>query len=562
MERARLNRRYFMGTAVALGALGALRIQPALAQAVAPGSTATGEPYQTVEIAQGVLRGGHSRGALAFKGIPYAGSVSGKNRFVEAPPAPHWSGVRDALSLGAPSLQKVGGSFGEAEPAGSEDCLVLNVWTPAVNDGKKRPVMFYIHGGGYHSGSAGAPSQDGAHLAANYDVVVVACNHRLGLLGYMYLADLGGSAYATSGNQSMLDLVAALRWVKENITAFGGDPGNVMIFGESGGGFKTGTLLAMPAAHGLFHKASVESGAALTRLSRAQATDTAQRVLKGLGIGSNELHKLADIPGQAFIDIQGAADQGKGPLVDPNDPKSDLLHRANFTRPGSWGPVVDGTILPASPFDPVATPVSADIPMMVGHNRDEATFFNMGRPDTFSMDDTALKARLAKEFGEYADRIEATYRGIYPDRSPSQLYIAIASDVWFGNDTITAAERKSAQPAPVYLYRYDYQSDFVIPGTSYPFGAGHASEINMKFDNYDLRGLQGSGPGVAKASRNMSEMWATFARTSKPAVAGQPDWPRYDLTTRPTMVIDVDCHVESDLEGAARQMWESIGPAI
>ncbi len=200
--------------------------------------------------------------------------------------------------------------------------------------------------------------------------------------------------------------------------------------------------------------------------------------------------------------------------------------------------------------------------MMVGHNRDEATFFNMGRPDTFSMDDAGLKARLAKEFGEYADRIETTYRGIYPERSPSQLYIAIASDVWFGNDSITAAARKSAQPAPVYAYRYDYQSDFIIPGTSYAFGAGHASEINMKFYNYDLRGLQGSGPGVAKASRNMSEMWATFARTSKPAAAGQPDWPRYDLKTRPTMVIDVDCHVESDLEGAARQMWESIGPAV
>ena len=561
MERVLMNRRSLLNTAVALGAMGALP-RVASAEPSVSGSTATTEPFVTVKIAQGSLRGGHSRGALAFKGIPYAGSVTGKYRFLKAPSAPHWSGVRDALKLGPPTLQKPGGSFGENEPAGSEDCLVLNVWTPAVDDGKKRPVMFYIHGGGYHTGSAGAPSQDGAHLASAYDVVVVACNHRLGLLGYMYLGDLGGEKYATSGNQSMLDLVAALGWVRDNITTFGGDPGNVMIFGESGGGFKTGTLLAMPSAHGLFHKASVESGAALTRLTRDQATDTTLRVLKGLGIDRNELHRLVDVPAQAFIDIQIAADQGKGALVDPNDPKSTRLHRANFIRPGAWGPVVDGKVLPGNPFDPVATPVSANIPMMVGHNRDEATFFNMGRPDTFSMDDASLKARLAAEFGQYADRIETTYRGIYPEKGPSDLYIAIASDVWFGNDSLTAAERKSAQPAPVYRYRYDYQSDFVIPGTNYKFGAGHASEINMKFYNYDLRGLQGSGPGVAKASRNMSEMWARFARTSKPGAAGQPDWPRYDQATRETMVIDVDCHVEKDLESDARRLWEDIGPSV
>jgi para-nitrobenzyl esterase len=422
--------------------------------------------------------------------------------------------------------------------------------------------MFYIHGGGYHSGSAGAPSQDGARLAATYDVVVVACNHRLGLLGYMYLGDLGGDAYATSGNQSMLDIIAALRWVKANIAVFGGDPGNVMIFGESGGGFKTGTLLAMPAARGLFHKASVESGAALTRLTREQATDTALRVLKGLGLSPADLHKLAEVPSQAFVDIQVQAEQGRGALVDINDPKIELLHRANFDRPGSWGPVVDGVVLPTHPFDPLVSPLAADIPLMVGHNRDESTFFNMARPDTFTMDNTALKARLTREFGEYADRIEATYRRLHPGYSPSQLYIAISSDVWFGNDSVTVAERKSRQPAPVYRYRLDYQSDFVIPGTQYRFGAGHASDINLKFCNYDLRGLHGGGPGAEKAARNMSEMWATFARTSHPGAMGQPDWPRYDRTTRQTMLIDVECRVASDLEGEVRQMWESIGPVV
>src|SRR5690242_5341393 len=199
--------------------------------------TQTVGPFIEVEINSGRIRGGHSRGALAFKGIPYAGSVSGRNRFKEAPKVTPWTGVRDATRLGPPAMQGPGTTYGEHEPACSEDCLVLNVWTPAVRDGGRRPVMFYCHGGGFTAGSGGQNIQDGAHLAATYDVVVVASNHRLGLFGYLYLGELGGSEYATSGNQGMLDIVAALSWVKENIATFGGDPGNVMVFGESGGGF-------------------------------------------------------------------------------------------------------------------------------------------------------------------------------------------------------------------------------------------------------------------------------------------------------------------------------------
>jgi carboxylesterase type B len=220
------------------------------------------------EIGSGKIRGGHSRGALAFKGIPYAGPVSGSNRFKAAPKVTPWTGVRDAIWLGPPAMQGPGTTYGQYEPAYSENCLVLNVWTPAVNDGGKRPVMFYCHGGGFATGSGGQSTQDGAHLAANYDVVVVATNHRLGILGYLYLGELGGEEYATSGNQGMLDIVAALSWVKENIATFGGDPNNVMAFGESGGGNKTCTLMAMPSAHGLFHKAGVQSGAMLRGLPK------------------------------------------------------------------------------------------------------------------------------------------------------------------------------------------------------------------------------------------------------------------------------------------------------
>ena len=299
---AGFNRRTILTGAGALAASGLWR--PAFAQTSTfdTVSTLTTAPFVEVETANGRLRGGHSRGALAFKGIPYAGPVDGRNRFKAPPPPVSWTGVRDALVLGAPSVQPPHTTYGENEPGYSENCLSLNVWTPAC-DGRKRPVMFYNHGGGYATGSAGSRGQDGAHLAATYDVVVVASNHRLGLLGYLYLGELGGDDYATSGNQGVLDIVAALTWVKTNIASFGGDPGNVMLFGESGGGFKTGTLLAMPAAKGLFHKASIESGPALTRMDKAIATETARRVLKGLGIGPNDLHKLAEAPAQAILDI-------------------------------------------------------------------------------------------------------------------------------------------------------------------------------------------------------------------------------------------------------------------
>ena len=542
----------------AAGAFGLIRV--AGAQGLSNSTVTTG-PDIEVEIADGRLRGGHSRGALAFKSIPYAGSVTGAARFREAPPVVPWSGVRDARHLGAPSLQKPKSTYGEQEPAYAEDCLVLNVWTPAVNDGRKRPVMYYCHGGGFATGSAGSTAQDGARLAATYDVVVVATNHRLGLLGYLYLGELGGADWATSGNQGMLDLVAGLRWVKANIAAFGGDPDNVMIFGESGGGFKVGTLLAMPAAKGLFHKASIESGAALRRMPKAMATETARRVLKGLDIAPNELHKLADIPAEQVLAIQLAAEQGQGAMTLPSDgspllPHDGRLHTAGYPVAGGYGPVVDGTILPHDPFNPMASPLMADVSLIVGHNRDEATFFNMGRTDTFTLDEAGLKARLATEFAGDADKLLNVYRATYPKATPSELYIAIASARWFGAGSAAAADRKSLQPAPVYRYRYDYESNYPIPGTTTTLKAGHATEIAAMFFNTDQPGLEGTGAGVVEASKHMSAFWTSFARDGKPSAPGQPDWPRYTTVNRPVMLINAACHVENDPEGAARKVWQ------
>ena len=524
--------------------------------------TKTVGPVVEVEIASGRIGGGHNRGALAFKGIPYAGSVTGKNRFKAPPPVTPWTGVRDATRLGPPAMQGPGTTYGEREPAYSEDCLVLNVWTPAVNDGRKRPVMFFCHGGGFTSGSGGQNIQDGARLAAIYDVVVVASNHRLGLFGYLYLGELGGEEYATSGNQGMLDIVAALGWVKQNIATFGGDPGNVMVFGESGGGSKTSAVMAMPAAHGLFHKAGIQSGPMLSGGSKDVATETTRRVLAGLGIAPQDLGKLADVPAEKILAIQLESEKGKGPLTvptedwlapHPNPPAG--MHQP--PQPGGWGPVVDGTVLPRDPFDPDATPLAAAIPLLIGNMRDEATFFERDNPSFFRMNEADATALVREKFGDAADSIMAAYRQSRPTETVVERAIAIETALRFGNDTVTLADRKSQQPAPVYRYRNDYRSNFPIKGTDWTLRAGHATDISVVFENYDIFDLQGDGPGLAEVSNATSSYFASFAKSSVPSASGQRDWPRYDTQNRATMLLNTECRVADDPDSEERKFWQS-----
>jgi len=524
--------------------------------------TKTVGPFVEVEIASGRIRGGHNRGALAFKGIPYAGSVTGKNRFKAPPPVTPWTGVRDATLLGPPALQSPGTTYGEREPAYSEDCLVLNVWTPAVNDGRKRPVMFFCHGGGFETGSGGQNIQDGAHLAAIYDVVVVASNHRLGLFGYLYLGELGGEEYATSGNQGMLDIVAALGWVKQNIATFGGDPDNVMVFGESGGGAKTCATMAMPAARGLFHKAGVQSGPMLRGTPKDVATETARRVLAGLGIEPQDLGKLADVPAEKILAIQLESDKGKGPLTaptkdwlaaHPNPPAG--MHQP--PQPGGWGPVVDGTVLPRNPFDPDATPLAAAIPLLIGNMRDEATFIERDHPEFFHLDEAAVTALARARLGDAAAPILAAYRQAMPEATPVERAIAIETALFMGNDTVTLADRKSLQPAPVYRYRNDYRSNFPIAGTDWTLRAGHATDISVVFENYDIYDLQGDGPGLADISGATSSYFTSFAKSGVPSAKGQPDWPRYDTQKRATMLLNSECRVVDDPDSEERKFWQS-----
>jgi len=528
--------------------------------------TQTVPPFIEVEINSGRIRGGHSRGALAFKGIPYAGPVSGRNRFKEAPKVIPWTGVRDTTRLGPPAMQGPGTTYGEHEPAYSEDCLVLNVWTPAVNDGGKRPVMFYCHGGGFTTGSGGQNIQDGARLAATYDVVVVAGNHRLGLFGYLYLGELGGSEYATSGNQGMLDIVAALRWVNENISVFGGDPGNVMVFGESGGGAKTSTLMAMPTARGLFRKAGIQSGAMLRGISRGIATETARRLLAGLGLGPRQLGRLAEVPADELIAIQLAGNRHGGPLSlptkgylasHPNPPPGIAALRAK--HPGDWGPVVDGAYLPRDPFEPNAPPLAAAVPILIGNTHDEAVFFHRDEPEYFHADAAEVAARERKKLGDAADRVLAFYRQSMPHATPVERAIAIETATFMSNDTALLADRKSLQPAPVYRYRDDFRSSVPIAGTDWTLRACHASDIAIVFYNYEMTDLQGHGPGLPAVSKAMSGYFAGFARNGVPAARGQPAWPRYDTHLRAVMLLNSRCRVAGDPNGEERKLWRSLG---
>ena len=522
--------------------------------------TQTVGPFVEVEIASGRIRGGHSRGALAFKAIPYAGPVSGKNRFKAPPKLTPWTGVLDATRLGPPALQAPGGTYGEHEPAQSEDCLVLNVWTPAVKDGGKRPVMVYCHGGGFDAGSGGQNIQDGSHLAATYDVVVVAMNHRLGLFGFLYLGELGGEEYATSGNQGMLDIAAALDWVTQNIATFGGDPANVMVFGESGGGYKVSTLLATPAADGLLHKAGIQSGAGLRGGAKEVASETARRVLAGLGIAPKDIGKLADVPAEKLLAIQMAG--GKGPL---SVPTKDWLSRhpnpstLGNDQPGNWGPVVDGTVLPRNPFEPDAPALSAGIPLLIGNMRDEATFFMRDNPAFFHSDEATLTAMGRQFFGPAADTIIALYRKTRPHATPPEIGIAVMTATSFGNDTVTLADRKSQQPAPVYRYRNDFQSNTPIKGTDWTLRACHASDISLVFYNYEYMDLAGNGPGLAEASKAMSSYFTSFARGGVPSAEGQPEWPRYNTDKRAVMLFNSQCRVADDPDSEERKFWQSLG---
>jgi len=512
-------------------------------------STAMGEPSigATVETQSGKVRGTVRNGVHAFKGIPYGASTGGSNRFMPPAKPQPWAGVRDAFRFGHQAPQNMHFTAvlaPQADPAEgfSEDCLVLNVWTPGPSDGRKRPVMFWCHGGGFAQESGSWPWIDGEALARRGDVVVITINHRLNVFGYLYLGELGGERYASSGNAGMLDLVAGLEWVRDNVAQFGGDPDDVMIFGESGGGAKVCTLLAMPAAQGLFHRAAIESGSWLRCLSREEASRSAKVFLDELGIPVTRLDDIQRVPTQRLLAVRA----GTMPPLPP---------RRGALRMG-FSPVVDGKALPANPFDPVATPLAAHIPIIVGCTEFEATLFYLGDKEAFSLDDASLRRRVEGIVGERdAHRLIGVYEQAHPGSSPSDIFFRIATHRLVRRDTIRLAERKAAQgAAPVYAYYFTWRS----PALNGRLRAPHTVEIPFVFDNTNVPTVMTRAPGAKALAAKTSSAWIAFARSGNPNHPGLPSWPAYTAEARATMVFDDTCHVVDDPGGAERKAWLDI----
>lgn len=560
MAKHRLFSRSRRDLLIQSGALGLLAAAPRWVGASSD-SDSTLREFVEVDSVEGWLKGRRESGICIFRGVRYADPPLGQYRFRKPPPLSRWKGVRDALTWGHPALQKPGQTFGPGEPAPDEDCLVLNIWTPNVNDGARRPVMFYCHGGGFSTGSGASLLQEGSNLARENDVVVVQSNHRLGIMGYLFLSDIAGSTYAEDANTGMLDIVSALEWTKRNIEAFGGDPDNVMVWGESGGGAKTSCIYAMPSAAPFFHKASIESGPGVCMTERETANRTTHWVFQQLGLSPKQAHRLVDVPAAKLLEIQ--LNPPPGGSLSPRGGRRGI----GASGVGGFSPVFDGRVLPAHPFDPSAPGISADKPLIVGWNRDEIVFFEMlsQEKSIFGLDEPALVKRITARFGDDGQRLLSAYRKGRPDASPTDIAVAIESAAFAGAGSIAIAERKAAQQrAPVFQYMLTDHINATVPGTNYPMGAMHAMDIRLKFDNVGIS--ESRTPSLTPeeraehemAAKNMSRMWASFARTNQPRAAGQPSWPAYDLQTRSTMMIAARCHVANDPYPAEREVWSAM----
>jgi para-nitrobenzyl esterase len=490
--------------------------------------------------AHGRIRGVDVEGIKTFKGVPYGASTAGVRRFMPPVEPTAWRNVRDALEWGPSAPQRRPGAQAQSSglsvaaaglPPEDEDCLVLNIWTPAVGDGRKRPVMLWCHGGGFATGSGSSPVTDGTNLSRRGDVVVVSINHRLNVLGFTYLEALGGADFAGSGDAGMLDIVHALRWVHDNIAEFGGDAGNVTVFGQSGGGRKVSTLLTMPSARGLFHRAIIESGATLKLVERDQATQVASTLLSKLGLGRGQVRELQRLPLErimsAYFDV----------VRDMNVDQMTM----------GFAPTVDGHFVPRHPFYPDAADISADVPVMLGSTRTELT--SSADAAAFALSEDSMRQRVAALLGDRAPHVIDVYREANPGATPSDLYFLITSDHRYSAPVMKIAERRAALGAgPVFLYYFRWESP--LEGGRYR--SPHTIEIPFAFDNLDASPLTADAPSARALADRVSDAWIAFARTGNPNTARLPKWPAFDADSRATMVFDDESAVIDDPIRTAR----------
>jgi len=482
----------------------------------------------------GKIRGYIDQGIFAFKGIPY-GENTAHYRFQPPRPAIPWKGIRDAREFGPMAPQSV---LTTRNPLGlriSEDCLNLNIWTPGLHDNQKRPVLVWFHGGAYSNGTSNDLLYDGTQLAKRGDVVVVTVNHRLNIFGFLYLAELDKQKYPESGNVGMLDLVLALQWIHHNIAEFGGDPGNVTIFGQSGGGAKCATLMAMPAAQGLFHNVLTMSGQQVTGRRREAATATAKNVLRYLNIPEDSLQLLEKLPVEKLTEaIQGQY----------------------------FGPVTDGTVLPRDPFEPDASLLSAHIPMIIGNTHDEtASLIGSGDTTTFSLTWKQVPAKLNQHVKQFLgtlspDSIVALYRQWYPEYSPSDAFFAITTAARSWRSMVIESERRAEQnTAPTYVYQFDWKS----PVNGGRLRAAHGMDIPFFFHNTEYgKQLIGEGSEQEQLADIMTSVLVSFARTGNPNNPSIPFWEPFNLTTRPTMIFTIPPKLEYDPRSNERKLFSPV----
>jgi len=481
---------------------------------------------------QGVQRSGHQ----AFLGIPYAAPPLGVRRFVEPEPAPSWQGVRDASKFGssAPQADRTGLMAGGPE---DEDCLFLNVYTPRA-DAQRRPVLFWIHGGGFVVGSAAQPIYDGGPLAARGDVVVVTINYRLGALGYLHVP---ARDRAAASNAGQLDQIAALRWVRDHIAAFGGDPEQVTIFGESAGSVAVCALLAMPGAEGLFGRAIAQSGTANRALDTDTATGTAHALARQLGASEVDLAALQATPLEALMAAQNALS----------------------TRPGLFFPVVDGVALPRRPLEVVRSGGARAIPLLIGTNRDEAKFYI--DPKRAPLADDALEVRvrglLPPRASTHVGRIIEQYRSSREQHGlPStnnDLLDAIDTSSRFWIPSTRLAESQAVHQARTFMYLFDWES----PARRGALGSCHSLELPFVFGTLSTSGmapLTGTGPEAEPLSHRMMDAWLAFAKTGDPSCEALGPWPGYEASTRQTMRLGRKCQLESAPFEQERLAWQAI----